>query len=144
MDCTRCQIGYDEISRAKGNHHSKIQPFMGEKRWYDKIQLSVMETRWISRLRTRHGLCGFRKFQFGLADSDLCEEWGVVDNLEHIMLKCEKYSIVRSKYSEIEKDNLLSLMKLVNVKKYSRIVNFIKEAKIVKYRMLLLFLKRSS
>lgn len=55
-----CQREYDENSKTKGSFRFQIQPNMTAKPWFITSKWSVEEIRWLFRLRSGHGLCGYR------------------------------------------------------------------------------------
>lgn len=83
----------------------------------------------LTRLRTGHGLCGMRKFMFKLLPSPFCRTCGVIDNLEHQLIDCVKYSDIRTKYAfHYRVNSLKELLKNADISVLNDIVKFYKEA----------------
>lgn len=89
---------YQHKSLTKGIHHFKVVPTVGHRPWFCGSGLNGLEIKIITRLRTGHGLCGCTRFLFGLEESTKCDVCKVVNDLEHIVLNCEKYRDIRSRY----------------------------------------------
>lgn len=104
------QSRYQETSINRNTPMFGIIPIVSSKPWFYKFKLSLFTIRIYSRLLARHGMCGFRRHQFNIQDSELCDTCNVSDNLEHIMLKCIKYSDIRNKYLP-KNCNLTDLLK---------------------------------
>lgn len=125
------QEEYDYISRSKGIHHYKVQNKMNIKPWFHGMKLNGNAIKIMTRLRTNHGLCGMKKWLFKLEPNAICAMCNEINDLEHITIKCLKHQSVRSKFEFGNKHNeLIGLIKSVDMKTYSEIINFYADAKL--------------
>lgn len=106
------QTEYDLSSRVKGKHHWQSQSHVSQHPWFYRLPRNGLTIKIISRLRTGHGLCGQRRAMFKLSPSPFCRLCGEVDNLEHQVLDCVKFSVIRDKYSfHMQTNSLADLLK---------------------------------
>lgn len=96
------QREYDLID--KGVFYKKSNPLVGVKPWFLDLNLNRRSIRIINRIRSNHGLCGAYLNRIGRANTNVCTECGTLDDLEHILMECKKYSSYRVKlFSSLQK-----------------------------------------
>lgn len=120
---------YQFSALSKGRQHFKIQRNVNSKPWFHGTNLNGTEIKVLTRLRTNHGLCGLKKVMFHLEESILCDLCKVTNDLEHIVLFCEKHRDARNKFSFAGQYlNITELLKDVDTEKYRSIARFYREA----------------
>jgi len=125
------QEEYQATSARKGKNHYAVQGKVTLKPWFAGTGLNGNEIKTLTRLRTFHGLCGVRRQMFRLSETDQCERCGVCNDLDHIIMKCEKYSAKRILYPAItNSDNLVNLLKEIDMDRYRAIIAFCREAEV--------------
>lgn len=78
-----------------------------------------------------HGLCDDKKFMFELTETSDSDKCAVSNDLEHLMIKFQKYERGRLMFPVIKQsDTLVDLLKEKNVKKYRAITAFYWKAKL--------------
>lgn len=117
------QKQYEEISVTKGNFHFKVAPKISNKPWFAGLNLEAREIRVLTRLRTNHGMCKYRKFIYKLEESNECDVCDEIENLDHLMIDCQKFNIERRKYDFISKYKHLYEL-LSDKKNYKKISEF--------------------
>lgn len=123
------QEKYQHESQLKGRKHFKIQNTVRNKPWFQGYNLNGTEIKVLTRLRTNHGLCGMKKYMFKLEENSLCEVCQTDNDLEHIMLKCQKHDAIRNNYQIIRNcRELAELLKEIETDKYKLIIEFYKAA----------------
>lgn len=113
------QIKYNNSSRTKGILHFTILPILQKVTnllWFYRMPLNGTEIKLLTRLRTRHGMCGLRRFQFKLEPTYFCMNCHVPNDLNHIMFKCTKYAAHRSKYKFNIVETLTEIFSCANLK----------------------------
>lgn len=116
---------FKETIKTKGKNYIHINKNMNKKPWFHKLKFDSKEIKVLSRLRSGHGMCKKKKFQFGLETNDLCETCNVTEDLEHTIFKCKKFYNERTKFSIFsEFHNLNDILKVINIKNYRQLVKF--------------------
>lgn len=120
---------YVSLTQNKGIHQAKVinhKPSYTP--WFTKSNLSNQEIKLISRLRSGHAYDKRFLKMLNIIDCDKCENCDCVDNFEHTILFCDKYTSIRSKYNLINAQNDLAFLLSKNDQKiHKEIVNFLKE-----------------
>lgn len=114
---------YESMSSYKGTFHFKVAPRTNSKPWFAGLELEAREIRVLTRLRTDHGMCKYRRFIYKLEVSNECEICDEIENLDHIMIDCKKFQAERNKYDFIVKCKHLHEL-LSDINNYKKIVIF--------------------
>lgn len=68
---------------------------------------------------------------FNLRESEMCELCNVREDLEHMMMKCDRHQLVRNGYEIFENcTSMTNLLKETDFVRYRAIANFVREAKL--------------
>ncbi len=71
----------------------------------------------------------WKKKLFNIEETDQCDTCHVVNDLEHLVLFCEKYDIARANNNLNNRYvNMQALLKKIVVEKYRSVVSFCREA----------------
>lgn len=123
---------YSEKTISKGIHQCKVlggSPSYNT--WFKDCELNSVYTKLIYRIRTGHTYD--KKFMklLKLVDSDKCENCDVQENIEHILINCNKYATQRSQFGNLSAANSLSkLLNKIDLIIYKEIINFLSEIKV--------------
>lgn len=118
------------MTRLKGKQHFRIKSSVRCNPWFQGTNLNGLEVKILTRLRTNDGLCEKKKFMFGLESTPMCYECNSVNDLEHIILRCKKYCVSRSKFTFSEQFTDLRIYSDVNNEKYRSIVQFYSDSEL--------------
>lgn len=119
---------YTTISTQKGIKHYNLLKKPTLKPWFDNLDLDTTQIVTIGRLRTYHTLTKEKLYKWKLAQNDKCDECGVTEDSEHILLHCTKYVQSRAKYTILtQQRNIDSLLNQAKIKEYRDISKFLKE-----------------
>lgn len=124
------QDDYNHDSLSKGIKHYKLQPKVSTKPWFHGLHLNGKAIKILTRLRTNHGLCGTKKFMFNLESSGICDKCDRINDLEHIVLKCEKFRIPRANFEFRNVQSLCELLVKIDMDTYRNIVRFYNSAEL--------------
>lgn len=117
------QKQYEDISVMKGNFHFKVVPKILKKPWFNGLNLEARDIRVLTRLRTNHGMCKYRKFIYRLEETNECDICDEIEDLDHLMMDCKKFEDERKKYDFIKKYKHLYEL-LSDMENYKRIAEF--------------------
>ena len=119
------QSEFEFKSLSKGKNYYKINNKVSNKPWFKGFPINGNIVRMMTRLRTGHGLCGKKKYMFKLTNTEICLECNMVDDLEHVLLKCKKYENIREQYEIFyQVDNLIELLSKANLNIMVQIAHF--------------------
>lgn len=111
---------------GKGKHFLAIQPEFRETPWYMGKDLNNREVRTLNRLMTGHNYSKFWLAKMRIEDDDECEICQEIETAEHIVLHCNKYTTIRSKYSfDCKFRTLIELFKSNDIKTFKEVVHFL-------------------
>ncbi|XP_055716506.1 uncharacterized protein LOC129810206 [Phlebotomus papatasi] len=120
------------ISEIKGKFNYEVRKGLLEpKPWFSEINLSTKEIKTLSRIRTGH--CFDKKFLnlMKIEQTNLCENCNEVEDINHLIIKCEKYKTIRDNYISIkkEKEDIKKILNPINHKTYKDICAFVTSIK---------------
>lgn len=122
------QRRYEHLSETKGRLHFTIQGKASLKPWFQGLALNGKQIKTLTRLRTNHGMCGNKKYLFKLEPTWLCDECKVTNDLQHMILHCNKYQPTRTKFNFHECHDMSELLSKIDAVRYREIANFCEEA----------------
>ncbi|XP_055598555.1 uncharacterized protein LOC129748100 [Uranotaenia lowii] len=119
-----------EEENAKGLKFYNIQSEFCEKPWYHKLGLTNSTTRTINRLMAGHDYSKYWLHKMKLVDDPFCEICDQLETAEHIILHCNRYNDIRSKFSFVHKfQSIVDLLKTKNTLHFEEIIEFLKQSK---------------
>lgn len=122
---------FNLLTRDKGLHNREVVASPKLETWFKRSDcFNNHEIKLLTRIRTGHAYDAKFLFRMKLIDSDKCDICNVVDDIDHIILKCKKYDNIRNSdtYHILKSVSKLSdLIKNVDSLTYRRIVEFLRE-----------------
>lgn len=118
---------YTSISTEKGTKHYNLMKTPTFKPWFEKLELNTQQIVTIGRLRSFHTATKDKLYIWKLIQDDKCDQCGVKEDSNHILLICPKYAQSRAKYKILTlHNNIETLLSQAATKDYEEISEFVK------------------
>lgn len=124
---TKINNWYINSANEKGQKFFAIQDKFYTKPWFYNQNLGRTEIRTLNRVLSGHDYSKYYLNIFRIADDPLCDICGTIENAEHIILECVKYTTKRISYKFDKYTNLIEILKLKDYSIYKEIVSFLNE-----------------
>jgi hypothetical protein len=126
-------LNYTEISEVKGKYYFQFEKTPRRETWFKKYRGSPFEIRTINRIRSGHYISNVKLFLFKIKPNELCETCNEIDDLDHIVFKCQKQNQIRKNFYMLENNedqNIYKLIMKMDYKTLKPLLQFIKSINI--------------
>lgn len=123
---------YNEKTINKGMHQYKVMGGVPSYyTWFRDCDLNSADTKLICRIRSGHTYDNRFKKMMRLIDCDKCDRCDVQENIEHILIICDKYANQRNQFHNLNiATDLATLLNKNELVIYQEIINFLNMIKI--------------
>uniref|UniRef100_A0A1B0GK10 ribonuclease H n=1 Tax=Lutzomyia longipalpis TaxID=7200 RepID=A0A1B0GK10_LUTLO len=125
------QEEFELATQTKGVFYSKvINKKIPKEPWFKKKKIEVNKIKIFNRIRAGHGYTKkFLKMMKVITDEN-CDKCGKQEDIEHILIECDKYKNIKSKYKILNnKYNLVEIAQKIDLKSVNEINGYLSEIK---------------
>lgn len=122
---------YKNISISKGAFFFQFFPQPSKVQWHKNFIKSPAKIKLINRLFAGHSYCKNYLYKMGIHTTNICDTCNVVEDENHLIFNCGKYSQFRNHHYIFKKfTNLTALLKTKNFNYLDDLTNFMNRSKI--------------
>lgn len=114
---------------GKGRKFFQISNTIPKKPWHNKLPLNNIEVRTINRLLSGHDYSNYWLNKMKIRPDCICDICDVLDNSEHVIFFCVKYTITRQKYKLDQYCNIYQIYEKKDLLLLQNVVSFLREIK---------------
>lgn len=118
---------FKERSLTKGAFYEKIIKEPKKQIWFKKKDLNSAQLKQAIRIRSGHTYDKQFLYLMKIEDNNICNTCKSIENAEHIIKHCKKYTLTRTNYTNIVNKSIIELMSSENQLDIQETTAFLKE-----------------